>query len=173
METEEVREKLHDKDEKDFQSVNAILRILAIAYFLLQFLFLRSRDLVCLLTTIPIMVIAVRKNKDKTNLLLSIMASAGLVIYFAAMYCLPDSYLNETNGDLTLFGQITIVIWVLSLYTGIFLLPFRDLVIASKENDEKGKKVRIIEYILLGLSAIPATMILGFILWMAVTNYYP
>ena len=159
--------------DQNFQLVNTILRILAIAYFLSRFLYLGSGDPVCLLTIIPIMIIAVRKRKDTVNMLISIIVSAGIVFYYIARNFIPDSILNESNGDLTLFGQMTLVIWVLSLFTGVFLLALRDLVIASKENDENGGSVRIIGYILLGLCAIPAVSILGFILWMAVTNYYP
>ena len=120
--------------------VIVILRILAVAYFFGNLVFRIFRDTDFLLTAILIMIIAVIKRKDKTNLLLSIIVSA---------------------------------VWVLSLYTGTFLLAFRELVIASKENGKNGRIVRIIGYILLGLSTIVATQILGFILWMTVTNYYP
>ena len=156
-----------------YKSVNAVLRILTVVYFILRFFVVRFGNPDFLLIMIPIMIIAARKREDTTNLILSIMVSAGLLFYFIARHCLPHSFLNEKNGDLTLFGQMNIVIWVLSLYTGVFLLAFRDLVIASKENDENGRKLRIIGYILLGLSIIPATRALGFIFWMAVTNYYP
>lgn len=159
--------------ERNFQLVNAILRILAIAYFLLQFLFLRFGNINCLLTTIPILIIAVRKRKDTVNLLISIIVSAGIIFDFIASNFLPRSFMYEKNLDLTFFGQTTIVIWALSLFTGTYLLALRDLVIASKENGENGRTVRIIEYILLLLSSIPAVSILGFILWMTVTNYYP
>lgn len=155
---------------QSFQWINTILRILAIVYFYIALT--RSRDPYCLLTAIPIIIIAVSKRTDKTNLLLSIMVLAGLVLEFIARYILPKSF--HTDGNyVTLFGQIHIVIWVLSIYIGVFLLPFRDLVIASLEKREDGRIVRIIEYILLSLSIIPATFILGYILWMTVTNYYP
>ena len=159
--------------ERNFQLVNAILRILAIAYFLLQFLFLRFGNINCLLTTIPILIIAVIKRKDTTNLILSIIVSAGIIFDFIASYFLPRSLMYEKNLDLTFFGQTTIVIWALSLFTGTYLLALRDLVIASKENGENGRTLRIIGYILLLLSSLPAISILGFILWMTVTNYYP
>ena len=159
--------------ERNFQLVNAILRILAIAYFLLQFLFLRFGNINCLLTTIPILIIAVTKRKDTANLLLSIIASAGILFNFIASYFLPRSLMYEKNLDLTFFGQTTIVFWALSLFTGTYLLALRDLVIASKENGENGRTLRIIGYILLLLSSLPAISILGFILWMTVTNYYP
>ena len=159
--------------ERNFQIVNAILRILAIAYFLLQFLFLRFLDYNCYLTTIPILIIAVTKRKDTANLLLSIIASAGILFNFIASNYLPRSFMYEKNLDLTFFGQMIIVIWALSLFTGTYLLALRDLVIASKENGENGRTVRIIGYILLLLSSLPAISILGFIIWMAVTNYYP
>ena len=119
--------------ERNFQLVNAILRILAIAYFLLQFLFLRFGNINCLLTTIPILIIAVIKRKDTTNLILSIIVSAGIIFDFIASYFLPRSLMYEKNLDLTFFGQTTIVFWALSLFTGTYLLALRDLVIASKE----------------------------------------
>lgn len=158
---------------KVFQLIIVILRILAVVYFWGNLVFRIFRDADFLLTAILIMIIAVIKRKDKTNQLLSIIVSAGLVFNFIAGNYLPKSFLFETNGDLTLFGQMTNVVWILSLYTGTFLLAFRELVIVSKENDKNGRIVRIIGYILLGLSTIVATQILGFILWMTVTNYYP
>ncbi len=159
--------------ERSFQMVTVILRILAIAYVLLQFLFLRSLDINCYLTTIPILIIAVIKRKDTANLILSIIASAGIFFDFIASNYLPRSFMFEKNLDLTFFGQMTIVIWALSLFTGTYLLALRDLVIASKQSGENGRTVRIIGYILLLLSSLPAISILGFIVWMAVTNYYP
>lgn len=158
---------------QSLQSINVILRILAIVYVLLQFLLLRIGRIVCLPTTIPIMIIAVRNRKDTTNLRISIIASAGIVFYFITSYFLPRSFLHENNGDLTFLDQMSTVIWALCLFTGTYLLALRDLVIASKENDEKGKAARIIGYILLLLSAIPIIQILGFLVWMTVTNYYP
>ena len=150
--------------DQNFQLVNTILRILAIAYFLSRFLYLGSGDPVCLLTIIPIMIIAVRKRKDTVNLLISIIVSAGIIFDFIASYFLPRSLMYEKNLDLTFFGQTTIVFWALSLFTGTYLLALRDLVIASKENGENGRTVRTIGYILLLLSSIPAVSILGFIL---------
>jgi hypothetical protein len=44
---------------------------------------------------------------------------------------------------------------------------------ASEENGGNGMMIRIIGFFLLILSSIPAILTLGFILWMAVTNYYP
>ena len=165
---------MYDSQKKqDLQLVIVILRILAVAYFFGNLVFRIFRDTDFLLTATLIRIIAVIKRKDKTNLLLSIIVSAGLVFNFIAGNYLPESFLFETNRDLTFFGQMTNVVWVLSLYTGTFLLAFRELVIASKENGKNGRIVRIIGYILLGLSTIVATQILGFILWMTVTNYYP
>lgn len=165
---------MYDAQKKQISNlVIVILRILAVIYFFGNLFFMIFRDTDCLLTAILIMIIAVIKRKDTANLIISIIVSAGLVFNFIAGHYLPRSFLFEPNIDLTLFGQMTNVIWVLSLYTGTFLLAFRDLVIASKENGENGRIVRIIGYILLGLSTIAGTLILGYILWMAVTNYYP
>ena len=65
-----------------FQLVIVILRILAVAYFFGNLVFRIFRDTDFLLTAILIMIIAVIKRKDKTNLLLSITVSAGLVFNF-------------------------------------------------------------------------------------------
>ena len=157
---------------RNFQLVNIILRILAIVYLLLQLKFLRLDDRSCLLAVIPIMIVAVRKRKDTVNKVISVIVSAGISFYFISWY-LPRSLFFESNGDLSFFGQLHIVIWVLSLFTGIYVLPFRDLIKASEENGGNGMNIRIIGFLLLILSSIPAITSLGFILWMAVTNYYP
>ena len=157
---------------RNFQLVNIILRILAIVYLFLQLKFLRLDDRSCLLAVIPIMIVAVRKRKDTVNKVISVIVSAGIGFYFISWY-LPRSLFFESNGDLSFFGQLHIVIWVLSLFTGIYVLPFRDLIKASEENGGNGMNIRIIGFLLLILSSIPAITSLGFILWMAVTNYYP
>ena len=74
---------MYDSQKKqDFQLVIVILRILAVAYFFGNLVFRIFRDTDFLLTAILIMIIAVIKRKDKTNLLLSIIVSAGLVFNF-------------------------------------------------------------------------------------------
>jgi hypothetical protein len=164
---------MNDAQKKlSFQQVNIILRILAIVYLLLQVIFLRLEDRSCLLAVIPIMIVAVRKRNDTVNWVMSVIASAGIGFYFISWY-LPRPLFFESNGDLNFFGQLHIVVWILSLFTGIYVLPLRDLMKASEENGGNGMMIRIIGFFLLILSSIPAILTLGFILWMAVTNYYP
>ena len=160
-----------------FQLINTILRIVNIAYFLfLCLLLLVFRRLPgafeCVLTAVPIMIIAVRKREDTANLLLSIASSAGIVFYFLAENFLPHALLYG-KYDTTLFGRVTEAVWALSLFTGVFLLAFRDLVTASRENDGKRRTARVIGYVLLGLSIIPGTIVLGFYLFIAVSDPHP
>ena len=53
------------------------------------------------------------------------------------------------------------------------MLALRDLVTASKENNEDGKTVRVIGYILLVLAMIPGTIVLGMQLMLALLNPHP
>ena len=153
--------------------INLILRFFTAAYFIGQYFFMESMDPLGLLTMIPIMIIAVRKSDDKTNLLLSIMVSAGLAFDLIGRYFMPRSFFFETNGDMTLFGQITMVIWALCEFTGVFILALRDMVIDLKNGCEKGRYLKGILFGILVSAAVLAAIVLGVIVWMAVTNYYP
>ena len=162
---------------RSFPSANAVLRIVNAAYLLflciLTLVHRRVPDInATLLTVVPIMLIAVRKREDTTNLILSVITTAGIVFYFIAENFLPHSLLYG-RYERTLFGQAAEVFWVLSLYTGVFLLALRDLVTASKENNEDGKTVRVIGYILLVLAMIPGTIVLGMQLMLALLNPHP
>ena len=162
---------------RSFLSVNAILRIVNAAYLLflciLTLVHRRVPDInATLLTVVPIMLIAVRKREDTPNLILSVITTAGIVFYFIAENFLPHSLLSG-GYERTLFGQAAEAFWVLSLYTGVFLLALRDLVTASKENNADGKTVRVIGYILLVLAMIPGTIVLGMQLMLALLNPHP